>query len=145
MRAYHFGAATSEEPGAGFIDTGEVAIHVAGVNDIGGLFDNAPIMTFEAVPLREPSHLYQQFLVAKGNRQIIIGARSQAGKRFFLRFIDTAYEEHGDVGRVRFTLELPAQLNAIEHRHAYITDHNIRLEGGNEFERAAAIAGESHV
>src|SRR6185436_19169773 len=72
-----------EELGAGSVDTRNITVHVAGVNDIGGVFDDPTIMPLYAPAFRQSGNLYQQLFIAKRNLEIIVGAGSQPLETIF--------------------------------------------------------------
>ena len=62
----------AKETCASLVDAGEVAFHVARINDVGGLLNDLPVMLFNAVTLGQSRHLNEKLFITKRYVEIIV-------------------------------------------------------------------------
>src|SRR5262249_21945612 len=76
--AGHFGGAAAIETSTSIVDAGDVAVHVACVDDVGSLLDDLAIVFLNAMPFDEPGDFHQQLFVSKRKIQIVVSTGMQA-------------------------------------------------------------------
>jgi hypothetical protein len=94
----------AKESSTGNIDAGEEAIHVARVNDVGGLLDDLAVVFLNTVALDQASGFDQQLFIAERKFQVVVGSRVEAFDAILGTVHSTTDQEDRNVRGTRIVL-----------------------------------------
>src|SRR6185503_2156396 len=98
MTANHFRWSVTEKTSTGIVDAGDVAVHVARVDDVGSLLDDLAIMFLNSIPLDQTSDFHEQLFVSERKVKIVVGAGMKSFDACVVGRHQAADQKHGDVG-----------------------------------------------